>query len=114
VRRRHEFPKRVKLAAFERAGGRCERCTARLVPGKYRYDHRLPLALGGESTLANCVVQCLACDGPKTYRQDIPAIAKSGRQRARHVGAKPRSSRPLPAGRGSKWKRTLDGRTVLR
>lgn len=87
---RREFPAKVKVAAFERAGGRCEECTARLVPGNVQYDHRLPDAIGGEPTLENCVALCRACHGAKTSGEDVPRIAKKNRQHAKHVGAKPK------------------------
>lgn len=91
---RQEFPAKVKQAAFDRAKGQCERCTARLYPGKYRYNHRIPDALGGDPTLENCELLCLACDTPQTYGKDIPAIAKSKRVRRKHAGIKkPRSIR---------------------
>ena len=53
---RREFTSKIKLAAFERAKGQCERCTGKLYPGKFRYNHRIPDALGGEPTLDNCEV----------------------------------------------------------
>lgn len=85
---RREFPAKVKLAAFERAQGNCERCTARLYPGKFRYNHRIPDALGGEPTLENCEVLCINCDSEQTYQTDIPAIAKNVRVRKRNAGIK--------------------------
>lgn len=84
---RREFPAKVKVAAFERAKGNCEVCGARLTVGKFRYDHKLPDALGGEPTLENCVVQCLACDKPKTA-DDVRRIRKADRQRRNHIGVK--------------------------
>ena len=33
---REEFPDKVKVAAFDRAKGRCEVCTAKLFVGKYQ------------------------------------------------------------------------------
>lgn len=111
--RPHEFSRKVKLAAFERAAGRCEKCTARLVPGKFRFDHILPLALDGASTLENCQCICRACDLPKTA-EDIGRIRKADRERARHIGAKARTRSPLPGGRDSKWRRKLDGTVVPR
>lgn len=104
---RREFPAKVKVAAFERAGKQCEVCTAPLYPGKFAYDHITPDALGGEPTLDNCRVICNACHGVKTSRQDVPAIAKADRQRARHLGAKPKPQR-------SPWKRKVSGETVRR
>jgi hypothetical protein len=112
--KRQEFPAKVKVAAFERCKGRCEGCTAPLRPGKFRYDHRIPDALGGKPTLENCQVLCLACDAPKTNGQDIPAIAKANRVRSKFIGAKAPSRRPLPGGKNDKFKRTIGRGTVLR
>lgn len=90
---RREFPAKVKVAAFERAKGNCEVCGAHLTVGKFRYDHKLPDALGGEPTLENCVVQCLSCDKPKTA-DDVRRIRKADRQRRNHIGIKkPRTIR---------------------
>lgn len=67
------------------------RCTAKLYPGKIRYNHRIPDALGGENNLANCEVLCVNCDRPQTYEVDIPLIAKSKRIIKNHAGIrKPR------------------------
>ena len=88
---RREFPAKVRVAAFERARGRCEVCTARLFPGNLEYDHEIPDAMGGEPTLANCVCVCRACHRAKTSTQDIPTIAKSNRVRSKHIGGKRRS-----------------------
>lgn len=112
--RRREFPAKVKVAAYERSGGRCESCTAPLAVGKFHYDHRVPDALGGEPTLENCDVLCNACHGAKTASQDVPAIAKAKRREARHIGAKARTRSPLTGGRDSKFKRKLDGTVVPR
>lgn len=91
---RREFSAKVKLAAFERANGNCERCPSKLYPGKFRYNHRIPDALGGEPSLQNCELLCLACDSRQTYKTDIPAIAKSKRIRRREAGVrKPRTIR---------------------
>lgn len=94
---RREFTRKTKAEAFARAAGKCEICTARLMPGKFRYDHRLPDALGGEPTLDNCVVQCLSCDAPKTA-DDVRRIRKADRQRDYHTGASDKPSRLQSAG----------------
>lgn len=86
---RREFSAKVKVAAFERCEGRCEKCTTRLMPGKIIYDHRLPDALGGEPTLENCQVVCKTCDAPKTAR-DQGDIARAKRREAKFIGAKKR------------------------
>lgn len=94
---RREFTRKTKAQAFQRANGNCEVCTARLMHGKFRYDHILPDVLGGEPTLANCKVQCLACDAPKTA-DDIRRIRKADRQRDRHTGASAKPSSLRSAG----------------
>ena len=109
---RREFSAKVKVAAFQRAAGHCEGCTAHLMPGRFAYDHVLPDALGGEPVLENCAVLCSACHGSKTATGDVPRIAKMKRQRVKHLGART-TSRPLPGSKRSGWKRGFDG-TVSR
>jgi 5-methylcytosine-specific restriction enzyme A len=109
---RSEFTGKIKLERFLFCGGRCERCTARLYPGKYRFDHDIPDGLGGEASFENCRVVCLACDTPKTAR-DVRQIAKAKRQQRKHV-APERSRNPLPCGRRSKHRKKITGEVVLR
>ncbi len=92
---RREFPTKIKVAAALRAGGNCEKCTARLYYGKFHYDHRIPDALGGEPTLENCTVLCTSCHSTKTTKKDVPAIAQAKRREAKHLGAK-KPKRPWP------------------
>ena len=90
---RREFPARVKIAAFERCGGRCEECTAKLGPGNVEYDHAIPDGLTGSPTLDNCRVLCRSCHREKTAK-DIGAISKAKRRQRQHIGIrKPRSIR---------------------
>lgn len=87
--RSSEFTKKVRIAAFERCKGKCEQCGANLKVGEGEYDHVIPLALTGESTLGNCQVLCRPCHrdpGAKTAA-DVKAIAKSKRRSANHTGA---------------------------
>jgi 5-methylcytosine-specific restriction endonuclease McrA len=111
---RREFPKSVRVAAFERACGRCECCTAHLVPGKYHYDHLQPDALAGEPTLKNCRVLCMSCHNVKTAREDTPRITKANRQRAGHIGAKTKKGRPMAGTKASGWKKKMSGEVVRR
>lgn len=112
TRKRHEFSTKTKLDAFLRCNGRCERCGARLRPGQYRYDHDKTDWMGGDHSLQNCVVACLACDAPKTAN-DQRVIAKTKRQMVRHVGARA-SSRPLPGGKRSPISKKVSGAVVPR
>ena len=111
---RREFPSKVRVAAFERAQGRCEECTALLLPGKYQYDHRIPDALGGEPTLDNCVVTCTTCHGRKTATVDVPNIARAKRREARHIGAKTPSRRSFATNKNGPFKKKLDGNVERR
>ncbi|MEZ2410494.1 HNH endonuclease [Bosea sp. RCC_152_1] len=90
---RREFSRKTRAQAFERSKGHCEACGAHLMPGKFRYDHILPDALGGEPTLENCKVQCVTCDAPKTAA-DVTRIRKADRQRDKHTGAYERKKWP--------------------
>ena len=113
TRRRTEFPAKVKVAAFERAADHCEGCGARLLPGRFHYDHTIPDALGGEPTLENCAVLCRSCHDPKTRERDVPQIAKAKRVQRKHVGAhRPKST--LPGSKSSRWKKRIDGTVVPR
>lgn len=107
---RREFPAKVRVAAYERCGGKCEACSAPLRPGRFAYDHVLPDGLGGAPVIENCAVLCDACHSAKTTGQDVPRIAKAKRVRAKHLNAKPR--RPWPG--TDKWKRKVNGETVRR
>jgi hypothetical protein len=118
-RDRREFPSPVKRAAWERckdAAGvpRCEGCSAPLRPGHYRFDHDKPDAFDGEPTLENCKVKCDCCDFEKTYKQDLPAIAKSNRVTNSFIGAKRAHLRPMPFGRTDRLKQKMNGEIVWR
>jgi len=87
TKRHNEFPKSVKLAAWQRANGLCEYCTARLYPGKFDYHHDKEDVFDGEASLENCKVLCTSCHGAITSKR-APVIAKSTRQLIAHAGIK--------------------------
>lgn len=60
--RREPIPRAVRQAVFERDGGRCVECGAGF---DLQYDHVIPLALGGASTVANLQVLCADCNRRK-------------------------------------------------
>jgi 5-methylcytosine-specific restriction endonuclease McrA len=101
---RQEFPKRIKLAAFDRAGGKCELCGAKLFAGNIEYHHSKECTFGGEPTLENCVCACRGCHRAVTNRQ-AKVVAKSNRVRAKHLGIDKR--------RGFKGWRRFDGSVVI-
>ena len=111
---RRSFSTRERFDLFPAAHGQCQRCSWSLTPGtRWEVDHVIALALGGRDDADNMQVLCSPCHGGKTRERDVPAIAKTARIRARHLG--PRTSRrSLPGGRRSRWKKTVDGRIVER
>ena len=60
--RREAVPRELRRAVFERDGGCCVECGARF---DLQYDHVIPLALGGASTLGNLQILCAVCNGRK-------------------------------------------------
>lgn len=109
---RREFSRKVRAQVFARANGCCEGCGARLKVGEGEVDHILPCELGGEPALDNARLLCRPCHAAKTG-DDIRRIRKADRQRDKHTGAYVRP-RPMPHGRYSPTKRTMDGRVVDR
>lgn len=111
TRTRSEFPPKVRLAAWERAGGKCENCGNKIVSGNGpHYDHSTPDAVGGSPTLGNCVVLCIRpCHMLKTTKTDVPEIAKTKRITAKHIGAERTASRPLAGSKRSGWRKKMDG-----
>jgi 5-methylcytosine-specific restriction enzyme A len=111
---RRNFSRKVKQIAFARAHGHCQGCTAPLSVGHYVYDHVIPWELSRDSSIGNCQVICNACDSIKTGTRDLPRIAKSNRQRDRHIGAASKSRTPLPCGRDTGRSKTIRGEVVVR
>ena len=94
---RKEFTTAIKRAAFERSKGVCELCGMPFAGKTPEYDHRLPDALGGLPTLANCMAICAPCHKTKTATEDVPRIRKADRQRNGAIGAR-RPKQPLKSG----------------
>jgi 5-methylcytosine-specific restriction endonuclease McrA len=59
---RPPIPRDVRLAVFERDGGRCVECGSRF---DIQYDHVIPVALGGASTAENLQILCAPCNRTK-------------------------------------------------
>jgi 5-methylcytosine-specific restriction endonuclease McrA len=61
-RRREPVPRDVRLAVWQRDGGRCVGCGADF---DLQYDHVIPVALGGASTVENLQILCAPCNQRK-------------------------------------------------
>ena len=118
------FSKRVKREALARSGLRCEAtgelyglppqvcCGADLGYG-VEFDHAILWANSRDSSISNCVAVCPKCHKYKSTKHDTPKAAKTVRQQDKHNGIR-KAGPVMPGSRKSKWKRTLDGRTVER
>jgi 5-methylcytosine-specific restriction endonuclease McrA len=108
-----EFPKHVKLAAWQRANGHCECCGTKFTGAdRVEYDHIVEAALGGKTTLENCRVMRKRCHDEKTATRR-PELDKTRRGFEKRIGAR-KKSRPMPFGRGSKYKKKITGEIVER
>jgi hypothetical protein len=107
---RREFSPRTKLDAWGRSGGRCECGCGQLihVGEGPEYHHRIPCALGGEPSLANCAVLRRGCHLTITTGEDMPRIVKARRLAKKQANITGRKA-IMPGSRLSAFKRRLDG-----
>lgn len=106
------IPPRVRQRIFERAGGKCAKCTRELRVGYWECDHVVPLILGGRHSEDNLQPLCTEpCHAAKT-RLDVKLKAKVARVRQRHLGIRKPSK--FACSRDSNWKKRIDGTVVPR
>lgn len=61
-RRRRTIPQEVRVAVWQRDGGRCVDCDSQ---DKLEFDHVIPIALGGANTERNLQLLCETCNRRK-------------------------------------------------
>jgi 5-methylcytosine-specific restriction endonuclease McrA len=61
-RRREAIPRDVRLAVFTRDDGRCVECASNF---DIQYDHVIPVALGGATSVENLQILCADCNRRK-------------------------------------------------
>ncbi|CAB4122649.1 HNHc domain containing protein [uncultured Caudovirales phage] len=114
IEERKRFSPRERLAIWEKHKGACVICKGRIdgVREPWIIEHIIALENGGDNADANLGPAHQTCAIEKT-KVDHSIGAKLKRVRQRHLGIKTTRS-PLPGGRGSKWKKRMDGSVVRR
>ena len=111
---RRSWTAKRSLALFEAHDGICHICGAKIHAGEtWEREHIIPLAMGGADDESNIAPAHVKCHRAKTSN-DAAQIAKANRVRAKHFGAKNQRRTVVPGSKASKWKRKLNGLTVLR
>jgi 5-methylcytosine-specific restriction endonuclease McrA len=62
VQRREPVSREVRLAVFERDGGKCVQCGSNV---DIQYDHIIPFSMGGATTVENLQILCATCNQQK-------------------------------------------------
>jgi 5-methylcytosine-specific restriction endonuclease McrA len=106
-------PPRVRVRLFEEKGGRCHRCTRKILVGEYWVCEHLIALINWRATEeaphgnreSNLDLTCRNCIQPKNA-EDVAEKSEVATIRKKHIlpREKPRS----------KWKRKLNGEVVLR
>lgn len=107
------IPPRVRLRVFERFDGICQITKRKIRAGDaWAIDHVVPLADGGSHCESNLVPVLEIAHRQKTGAENTER-AKIRQVKAKHYGIK-KTKAVIPGSKRSRWKRTLDGRTIER
>ena len=118
---RKAFPPKVRQAIYDRSGGECEACGVEITPDNWHADHIIPVAFGGESTLANGQALCQPCNAAKgklEAKMALRADKMGGRvgQQARRAKGKTAkiSGRSFATNKDGPYKSKINGKTERR
>lgn len=114
---RKRLTPRQRLSVWERDKGICCLCHTPIdgVREKWIVEHIIALELGGADDESNMGVAHRRCADQKTNgdQGDHARAAKAKRAKRKHLGIST-SKNPLPGGKGTKWKKKMDGSVVKR
>jgi 5-methylcytosine-specific restriction protein A len=100
-------PPRVRVRVFDRKDGRCGMCGRKIPAGKrWTCEHVKALVNGGENRESNLGITCDWCL-PAKNGADVAEKSSVYRQRAKHIGVKPKG-RPMPGSRASGWRKPFN------
>jgi 5-methylcytosine-specific restriction protein A len=105
VTKRKPLTTKQRAQLFLSHEGICCLCHTKIVNEPWIDEHLLPLAMDGSNDMENRGPAHVRCARIKTAK-DATDRAKVRRVAEKHIGAK-RSSRPLPGGKNSPWKKTF-------
>lgn len=109
-----QAPARVRLRIFVRYDGRCGCCLRKIRPGeKWQLDHVDALINGGRNDESNLQPLLVEHHRNKT-RADVAQKATTYRKRSKHIGIKPRKSRPMPGSKASGLRKRMNGQVERR
>lgn len=115
--KRKNMTPRLRLKIWEAYKGICVLCNGKIDGVRERWvaEHIIPLSLGGADDESNMAPVHEGCALAKTFGKsgDIAKAAKAKRVKSKHLGIK-KSKNPLPGGKGSKFKKKVDGSVVPR
>ena len=109
------IPLRVRLRVFNRLGGRCAKCTRKILSGdSWQCDHIIPLIQGGSNSENNLQPLCAHCHRSKT-NAEVSEKSRVYRTSLKHfVRHRKTSKRPIFGSKASGWKKKMDGSIVRR
>lgn len=106
---RRTLSTKMRLQIFTDASGCCHLCGVKIGVGeRWEVEHVIALSLGGEDRPENMRPAHVACHKVKSAK-DAADTARAVRRQAIHLGAKRQSSRPLPGGRNSPFRKKING-----
>ncbi len=104
------FPDRVRTRIYLRDKGTCQICKRKLAAGdKWIADHKIAIINGGQNRESNGQLICDWCDKHVKTPADVKEKSNTARVRAKHIGARRATSRPIPGSRASGIRKRMNG-----